>query len=326
MNQLPDLHGPSYRLPSPPPPDPTGWHELRRKARATLWPPRPVAWAALLALAVAAAGLWGLWFQATLPGRLPTTTDWKAVAAVLSREARPGDAVVLFPPWAERGRELLPDRIPTRPDVALPVLAFPSYAAEAEDLPGVRRVWLVAVHGAPRLRGTIPAELALRSERVGPPLRAGGLDLVLHELRSPVLPNWSLADAVRAAKVAPPGAPVSRQTREVNRIPRGCAFLALDGPAPGPVSLRFPAVPIGSSLRGHVGLVGDVAGGAPPVSLRVKVDGVEVGRAEAAPSRPWSAVRVDTSRLSGRTSEVEVEVVPAGPLPQGACVDLVVLP
>jgi hypothetical protein len=285
-----------------------------------------VAWAALLAFLVAAAGLWGLWFQATLPGRLPGTTDWRAVAAVLSREARPGDAVVLSPPWAERAREFLPDRIPGRPDVALPVLALPSYAEDAEDLPGVRRVWLVALPGVPRLRATIPAQLALRSERVEPPLRAGGLDVVLHELRSPVLPRWSLPEALPTASVRPEGAPVSRQVREVDRIPRACALVAFDGPAPGPVSLRLPGVPLGTSLRGHVGLVGDVAGGAPPVSLRVKVDGVEVGRAEATPARPWAAVRADTSRLAGGTREVEVEVVPTGPLPQGACVDLRALP
>lgn len=326
MNERPDLHGPSYRLPSPPPPDPTGWHELRRKARATLWPPRPVAWSGLLALLVTVAGLWGLWFQATLPGRLPTTTDWKAVAAVLSREARPGDAVVLSPPWAERAREFLPDRIPSRPDVALPVLALPSYAEEAEDLPGVRRVWLLALPGAPRASGAIPAQLAQRSERVEPPLHAGGLDVVLHELRSPVLPRWSLAEALPAAKVRPTDAAVSRQVREVDRAPRACALLPLDGPAPGPVSLRFAGVPLGTSLRGHVGLVGDVSAGAPPVSLRVKVDGVEVGRAEATPARPRGGVRIDTARLAGWTREVEVEVAPTGPLPHGACVDLWALP
>ena len=52
MTELPDPRGPSYRLPSPPPPDPTGWHELRRRTLSTLWPPRSVAWAGLLARAV----------------------------------------------------------------------------------------------------------------------------------------------------------------------------------------------------------------------------------------------------------------------------------
>jgi hypothetical protein len=326
VTELPDPRGPNYRLPEPPPPDPTGWYELRRKARATLWPPRDIAWAALLAAAVSAAGLYGLWFQARLPGRLPSSTDWKALAAVLARDARPGDVVALAPAWAERAREILPERIPSRPEVPLPVLAYPSYAEGVEDLPGVRRVWLVSLPGAPGGTGPIPAQLAARSGAVDGPLRIGQLALTRHDLRSPLLPLWSLADRLPAASIR--GATtVARETREVGFLPRTCVVARFPGPGLEPVVLRLPSAPLGASLRGHAGLVGDGSGREPSVSLRVKVDGVEMGRAEASAGTPaWRTFVVDTSRLSPSGHEVGVEIVPSGPLARGVCVDLMALP
>jgi len=327
VSQPPDHHGPSYKLPSPPPPDPTGWYELRRKARTTFWPPRPVAWAGLLALAVAAAGLHGLWFLGSLPGRLPSPTDWKAVASLVAREARSGDAVVLSPAWAERAREILPDRLPSGQDVTLPLLAFPSYAEADEDLSGVKRVWLVSLPGAPGASPRIARQLASRSETSEGPLQVGRLDLTRYDLRSPLLPVHSFTDRLASASIRSPGARVIRETREVDLLPRTCIVVSFPGPRPEPATLAFPAVPLGRALRGHLGLVGDVSAGAPPVSLLVKVDGLEVGRGEATAARPlWSAFQIDTGRISGPSRQVTLEVVPSGPLPRGVCIDLVSLP
>jgi hypothetical protein len=326
VTQPPDPRGPTYRLPEPPPPDPTGWYELRRRARATLWPPRDVAWAALLAAAVSAAGLYGLWFQATLTGRLPSSTDWKALATLLARDTRPGDAVALAPPWAERARQILPERLPSRPEVPLPILAYPSYAEGVEDLPGIRRVWLVSLPDAPGGAGPIAAQLAARSDAVEGPIRIGQLALTRHDLRAPRIPIWSLADRLHAASTQGAAA-VTRETREVGFLPRTCVVARFPGPGAEPVVLRLPATPLGVVLRGHAGLVGDPSGGEPPVSLRVKVDGVELGRAEAAAGTPaWRPFLVDTSRLSAASHEVAVEIVPSGPLPRGVCVELLALP
>ncbi len=326
MTQPPDPRGPTYRLPEPPPPDPTGWYELRRKARATLWPPRDIAWAALLAVAVSAAGLYGLWFQATLPGRLPSSTDWKAVAAVLARDARPGDAVALAPPWAERAREVLPERLPSRPEVPLPVLAYPSYAEGVEDLPGISRVWLLSLPDAPGGAGSIAAQLAARSSVVEGPVRIGRLALTRNDLRAPLAPLWSLSDRLHSASIEG-SAPAAREVREVGFLPRSCVLARFPGPGAEPLVLRLPAAPLGVALRGHMGLVGDPSGGAPSVSVRVKVDGVELGRAEASAARPaWIPFTVDTSRLPPTAHEVTVEIVPSGPLPLGVCLDLVALP
>ncbi len=326
MSHPPDPHGPTYRLPAPPPPDPTGWYELRRRARATLWPPRDVAWAALFAVAVAAAGAYGLWFQATLPGRLPSPTDWKAVAAVVARDARPGDAVALAPPWAERGREILPERIPARPEASMPVLAYPSYADLDEDLPGIRRVWLLSLPGAPGGAGRIAAQLEARSGAPDGPLRIGQLTLTRYDLRSPLIPLWSLADLLPTARVGG-GAVVARETREVGFLPRTCVVARFAGPDPEPAIVTMPPSPLGVELRGHVGLAGDVSGSGASASVRVLVDGVEMGRVDASASTPaWRPFRIDTSRLPPARHEVAVEIVPSGPLPRGVCVDLVALP
>jgi hypothetical protein len=327
VSQPQDHLGPSYKLPTPPPPDPTGWYELRRKARATLWPPQPVAWAGLLALAVAVAGVHGLWFLGTLPGRLPSPTDWKAVAALLAREARPGDAVALSPAWAERAREVLPDRIPSRPDLTLPVLALPSYTERDEDLSGVKRVWLVSLPGAPGASPRISRQLEARSEATEGPLLLGRLGLTRYDLRSPILPLHSFPDRLASASIQPAGTRVTRETREVDLLPRTCIVVSFPGPRPDPASLTFRAVTVGRALRGHLGLVGDVSAGAPAVSLRVTVDGVEVGRTEATAARPgWSAFQIDTGRIAGASRDVTLEVVPSGPLPRGVCIDLVSLP
>jgi hypothetical protein len=285
-----------------------------------------VAWAALLALAVVAAGAYGLWFQATLPGRLPSSTDWKAVAALVSRDARPGDAVALAPPWAERAREVLPERIPARPEASLPILAYPSYAESDEDLVGARRLWLVSLPGAPGGTGRIAAQLEARSDTVDGPLRVGQLTLTRYDLRSPSIPLWSLADLLPSALVRG-GAVVARETREVGFLPRNCVVARFAGPDPAPAVLRLPSAPVGVALRGHVGLAGDVSGSRASASVRVMVDGVEMGRADASASAPaWRPLQIDTSRLPAVRHEVSVEIVPSGPIPRGVCVDLVALP
>ncbi len=323
MNEHPDPRGPTYRLPSPPPPDPTGWYELRRRAR-TVWPPGDRAWASLFALAVSAAGLFGLWFQATLPGRLPSPTDWKAAAAVITREARPGDAVVLAPPWAERAREILPERIPARPEVALPILAFPSLDPE-EDLRGVRRVWLLSFPGAPGGTGPVASRLAPRAASVEGPMQLGQLELTRYDLETPVLPLWSLVDRLPSASVQTRDARVTAETREVGFLPRSCVVARWSGPGLDPVVIRLASLPLGISLVGRVALAGNAPGGG--ASVRVKVDGVEVARADATPGRPaGQPLRFDASRLPPASHEVTVEIVPSGPVPGGVCIDLAALP
>jgi hypothetical protein len=191
----------------------------------------------------------------------------------------------------------------------------------------VKRVWLVSLPGAPGASPRIARQLASRSETSEGPLQVGRLDLTRYDLRSPLLPLHSFTDRLASASIQNPGARVTRETREVDFQPRTCIVVSFPGPRPEPATLAFSAVPLGRALRGHLGLVGDVSAGASSVSLRVKVDGLEVGRGEATAARPgWSAFQIDTAPISGQTRQVALEVVPSGPLPRGVCIDLMSLP
>jgi hypothetical protein len=268
--------------------------------------------AAVFAAGIVALGVIGWAFYARLPGRLPSPLDWRAAAIVLGRDARPGDAVALAPWWAERAREVLPPWVP--------VMAFPQLAGE--DLVGVRRIWLLALPGAPGHRRELDRELTGRAGAIAGPERLGRLELTRYDLRSPMLPLAFLPDRLATAAVsvgdqpcsrdehgvfrcpAPPFVTVAREVREVDALPRPCLYAH---PSPGaPLTLSFPAVPLGRALRGHTGIVGEAAlGGASPVRLLVKVDGEDLGSTEEPPAKPgWHRFQMDTQRHAGRTATV----------------------
>ncbi|MBX5483309.1 MAG: hypothetical protein IRZ16_15920 [Myxococcaceae bacterium] len=104
-------------------------------------PPRALrfVWPVQLAVIVALA-LWALVFQVRLPSKLPTAADYRAVADVLEREARPGDVVFVYPWWADRVRTFIPDSIP--------VVGY----LDDEDDPLLRhrRIWLLAQPNLPK--------------------------------------------------------------------------------------------------------------------------------------------------------------------------------
>jgi len=272
-------------------------------------------------------------FQSRLPSRLPSALDWRSLAALLARDARPGDAVALSPWWAERARGVVP--------ATLPVLAFPRFAGE--DLVGVRRVWLVALPDAPGHRWEVEDDLAARAAAMADTVRLGELAVTRYDLRGPTLPLAFLPDRLARASVAlgetacaPDGgggfrcpgsrATVAREEREVEGLPRPC-IVAL--PPPGGAALRvtFPGVPLGRALRGHLGVVGEAAlGGSGPVRLAVSLDGREVGRAQLPPRDPsWRAFQVDTVLEAGRTREVALTLALEGE-PRPVCLDAYVLP
>jgi len=321
--------------------------ELRRAAsraaqgaRALVWPPTPERWAALLALAVGGLGLQALAFQARLSARLPAPLDWRAAAALLERDARPGDAVAIDPSWAERARVALPDRVAATPEAPLPVLAFPRYAAALEDLAGLRRIWLVSLPEAPGFREAVSADLAARAESVDGPQRLGALEMTRYDLRSPVLPLAFLPGRLATARVAlggepcpddgtgaircPGGVRLSRQVRQVGDQPRNC--LLVEGPiAPtAPLEVEFPAVPLGRALRGHAGPVGAPEG---PFSTRIGVGlaGEPLGAVDLAPGPPWQPFQLDTTIHAGRSGDLALSLVAAeGTRP--LCLEAMTLP
>jgi hypothetical protein len=288
-----------------------------------------------LALGVGGSGLYGLWFQATLPRRLPSPRDWRSVAALLARDARPGDVVALAPAWAERAREVLP---PT-----LPVLAFPRLAGE--DLVGARRVWRVALPGAPGYRAEDRDGLVARAAAVDGPLALGALEVTRVDLRAPTLPLAFLPDRLEGAEVTEGGAPcaarpgggfacpggagVAREVREVELLPRPCLSGSTGGDPARPLAIAFRGVRLGARLRGHAGVVGEAAlepGGA----LRVAVD--VAGRRAASLEVEggdvrWQSFEADTAPEAGRTAAVIITVgdADAGD-PRPFCLDAYALP
>jgi len=283
-----------------------GWLRSGGAALAAAWAARPSGRraAAILTLAgLGAAGLAALLAQAGLPARLPSPRDWQAAGALLSRDARPGDAVVVAPSWLERAREVVPH--------GLPVLA--ARRLDGERLPGVLRAWLLAAPGAPLASGAAAADLARRAARADAQ-RLGGLEVVRFDLAAPVLPLAVLADR------APP--PARAALREAGGLPRRCLLLV---PEPGaPLVLPFPAVRLGRTLSGHAALLPGPGEG--PVRLAFQVDGAEAGAVELRPADGWLAWQVDTSRSAFGDHEVTVVATTAGAAARPVCLEALALP
>jgi hypothetical protein len=299
---------------------------------ASLWARRPGAARAAALLFVAglsALGVGGVAYQSSLPGHLPSPLDWSAARALLERDARQGDAVAVSPAWAERARMVLPAQAP--------VLDGPGLATG--ELTGVRRVWLVALPGAPGFSWETELGLVERGAR-SDPLRLGGLEVTRFELAYPdlplaFLPDWlaraaatvggepCTPDGSGALRCPGPGAPtITRSVREVGGRPRPC--LVATGVAAGPVALTFPAVPMGRVLRGHAGIAGDPGGAGSQIRIGVQVDGEEVGAAELA-GAGWSPFQIDTSRFAERVRPLTLTVNAAG-IAGPVCLDAVTLP
>lgn len=302
-----------------------GWGSLLARA----WrrrPPAPRLAAIAFCGGAAAAGAIAIVAQARLAARLPSARDWTAVRALVERDARPGDAVLLSPPWAERARELLPS--------TAPVLARARWAGE--DLVGVRRAWLLSIPGAPGFSWQPELDLLQRASPSAPAERVGAFEVALLELAHPTLPLAFLPDRLPGASVTSGGEPcavdgaggvrcgdrvrVAREVREVGGAARPC--LAATLPAGAPLALSFPAVRVGRVVRGHAG--GLSGAPLPPVRVAVTLDGEEAGAAEVA-GDGFLPFQIDTTRFAGQPREVAlVLTTPADAA--ALCLDAVTLP
>jgi hypothetical protein len=118
------------------------------------------------------AALFALAFQARLPSRLPSEEAYRQVAEVLAREARPDDAVLLFPWWTERARLFLPED----PRVV-------GYlGSDADSLVRHPRVWVLAEPNLPRAdAASFWRTFGPGRRRVGEGHAFGNLQLTLFE-------------------------------------------------------------------------------------------------------------------------------------------------
>jgi hypothetical protein len=299
-----------------------GWAWSRR-------PPAPRALAIAFVAASAAVSAWAVLAQARLPAALPGSLDWAAARALLERDARPGDAVALSPPWAERAREVLPSSVT--------VLAQRRYAGE--DLVGVRRVWMLSLPDTPRFRWDVEVDLLERAARSDDPLRLGAFEVTRYDVAFPTLPLAFLPDRLGRATVRLGEAPcladgagrfrcdefaeVERSVREVAGVPRPCLSAAAPTPLDAPLVVEFPPGRIGRTLHGHAGIAGGDGSPGPPVRIAVHLDGEEVGAAEIELAA-WSSFRIDMSRVAGQT--LPLALVVTSPAPLALCLDAAVLP
>jgi hypothetical protein len=283
-----------------------GWVRGGRRWLGEAWaarPERPRTLAVLALLSLAGSAAAALLAQARLPARLPDPLAWSAAGALLARDARPGDAVVVAPAWLERAREVAPHGVP--------VLA--AARLEGELLAGVTRAWLLSAPGAPQAGSDAEATLARRAARADPQ-RLGALEVTRFDLSAPVLPLASLA-----ARAAPPA---TAALREAGGLPRRCLLFT---PAPGSaISLAFPGTRLGRTLAGHAALL--PGPGDAPVRLAFQVDGAEVGTVEVRPGDGWLAWEVDTRHAASGAHVVAVVATAAGETTRPVCLEALALP
>jgi hypothetical protein len=304
-----------------------GWGALAARAWR-LRPPAPRLAAIAFACGAGLVGAGAVVAQARLAGRLPSARDWDAVRALVERDARPGDAVILSPPWADRAREVLPS--------TAPVLARARWTGE--DLVGVRRIWLLSIPRAPGFSWEPELDLLERASRQTPAERVGAFEVSLLDLAYPTVPLAFLPDRLATAQVTLGGTPcaadasgnarcdvpaaarVTREVREIAGAPRPC--LVATFPSGAPLELAFPPVRIGRVVRGHVGGLG----GAPVAPLRIAVvlDDEEAGSAEVA-GGGFLPFQIDTTRFAGQPRKVSL-VLTTPAASAELCLDAVTLP
>ena len=215
---------------------------------------------ALPLLAVSVVGAAALAFDLTLPGRLPSDADYAEAAAALRVQAGAGDAVQVWPPWAERAR-LFVNSLPVRAEEDL----------RAADFPGVQRLWLLGLPAAPRARLARARDaLRARGALAGEELRIGALSLQPWDLRSAPVLSWLTNP---------------REEHEVDYVARQCVQVRLGrSPDPG----RLEARGEGGILHVRAGIVGERAYQVyrGPVRIEVRIDGERAGGLDVPPTAP----------------------------------------
>jgi hypothetical protein len=200
---------------------------------------RRLPFALLLAL-----GAGSLLFDLTLPLRLPSDSDWAEAAGALRAGAKPGDAVQIWPAWAERARMFVD---------AAPVLAEEDLAQA--DYIGVQRLWLLSLPRTPWFRS--PPLEKRGATPLADPRRFGALALQPWDLHAPPI----AADLTRAT-----------EEHEVDYVARRCVRVG--------VGARMSASgAAGTTLHVRAGIIGERAydAGRPPIEVQVFAGGAPLG-------------------------------------------------
>ena len=302
----------------------------------------PEAWArhlpALQLLLLLGAAAWGAAFQWKLACSHVPEADYAAVADALSREAQPGDVVLLYPWWTERARLFVPP--------SLPVVGH--LHADEEPLEDHPRVWLLSAPSLPRsdLAAFERAHMQGR-EKLGADRAHGQLVLSLWKNGRHRPARFSAADALATASAwierpdgsrapcawngrsheCPGGTGASVGWHEVDQVPRRC--LALRPPAQGTrLVLEWPAVPAaagdGVALEG--GITWEHAAKVGPEHGNVIVTATSAGRplATLVAREGVEAFQRVSGESPGAGVPLTLSVGAAGPRDRDSCIGLFV--
>ena len=167
----------------------------------------------------------------------------------------------------------------------------------------------------------------------------GHLEVARYELAHPELPLARLDQRLAQAEVrlgdraCPPSragfhcvrgeaeAWVEEATVEIDGLPRSGITVRAFGDA-GPITIAFPALPLGRELRGNSGLL-PREGTNSSATLAVRIDGEQAGAVEL-DGAGWPSFEVDTTRWAGQRRGVTLELsVPEG---RPLCLQAVTMP
>ena len=239
----------------------------------------------------------------------PRDRDWRAAAAEVRAGFQPGDLIVAAPAWADPLLRMhLGDLIP------IPV---------AGRLDAVRfgRIWEIAQRGAraPETAGSRAAQVSHHGEltlrRYQRPASRVSFDFVAgwnHAAVSRVAAGGQVGWCSRLPdRFECPNLPAQSLKPELLEIDTSPHFALATQPAGQSTTVvEFDRVPLGRELAVGAGLhnVWLRKAGKGTVSLRVIVQGRELGRIEAGSMTGWTLRKFDTSALAGQTVGVRFEI------------------
>ncbi|WPB79694.1 hypothetical protein KYC5002_11135 [Archangium violaceum] len=210
-------------------------------------------------------------FQLRQPGHLVSEADYRTVEGWLRTEARPGDAVLLFPWWTERARIYVPPEVPV----------YGYLGSDKNELSAHPRVWVLGQPEQPRAGEADFRDAFLPGRTaVGAPRRAGNLELTLYENGRYRPRRFVASEAYAKARVyleaqdgtrtecpfdgrvhrcpGPPHLYVAPEWHEIHFEPRHCLWMHAPGGTQRLVA-EFDGVPADTELRLEGGLISEYA-------------------------------------------------------------------
>ena len=276
-----------------------------------------------LAFAVPVIGLLELGGYFHFANRAPSPEAWEQARPVVHEAYRPGDVVVVAPRWAEPiarwklGGEVFPLREVARPDVSryARVIEVSSMGARSPELEGwpVEKESHVGKLVVRTLRNPVPPTVTFDFTDHLSPSRAE-VEFTKKGRTQPCRYN-ARAPIETRGYYSPPPFPAQRYQcddgpehfigvtviQDDRALPRRCIFAPPPGDG-GETILRYRDVPLGKVIRGHLGIQWimerDRLGS--PITLRVRVDGEDVGQAVHEDGVGWKPFELALGSHAGK--------------------------